>query len=135
MTADPSHCWEGEDFETRFRKVGHRVYAAAIKIFVIRPVVNLRSMTSDWKKRVMQFYDISTGDMNMMRFTELLIDIGCAEKYCRIMGTDTAPLVKEAESAYRDLDATNSNAIEYASNHLVFPIAEGSFEEGMGADD
>ena len=25
VNADPSHCWEGEDFETRFRKVGARV--------------------------------------------------------------------------------------------------------------
>ncbi|MEC8719534.1 MAG: TIM barrel protein, partial [Verrucomicrobiota bacterium] len=26
VNADPSHCWEGEDFETRFLKVGPRVY-------------------------------------------------------------------------------------------------------------
>ena len=51
------------------------------------------------------------------------------------MGTDTAPLVTEAESAYRDLDATSRNAIQYAANHLIFPVAEGSFEDGMGADD
>ena len=25
VNADPSHCWEGEDFETRFRKVGSRL--------------------------------------------------------------------------------------------------------------
>ena len=25
VNADPSHCWEGEDWETRFRKVGSRV--------------------------------------------------------------------------------------------------------------
>ena len=135
VTADPSHCWEGEDFETRFRKVGTRIYAAAVKNFVIRSGLNLRSMTSDWRKRGMQFCDIPTGDMNMMRFTELLIDIGYPENYCKIMGTDTAPLVTEAESAYRDLDATSRNAIQYTANHLIFPVAEGSFEDGMGADD
>src|SRR3982751_706394 len=27
VNADPSHCWEGEDWETRFRKVGERVPA------------------------------------------------------------------------------------------------------------
>jgi|ETNmetMinimDraft_5_1059913.scaffolds.fasta_scaffold53570_2 hypothetical protein len=79
----------------------------------------------------MQFYDIPTGDMNMMPFTELLIDIGYPENYCKIMGTDTAPLVTEAESAYRDLDATSRNAIQYTANHLIFPAAEGSFT-GMG---
>jgi sugar phosphate isomerase/epimerase len=135
VTADPSHCWEGEDFETRFRKVGDRIYAAAIKNFTIRKGVNLRSMTGDWRKRAMQFCDIPTGDMNMMRFTELLIDLGYADRYCEIMGTETAPLVTEAESAYRDLDATSANAIKYAADHLVFPIAEGSFEDGMGAED
>ena len=135
VTADPSHCWEGEDFETRFRKVAGRIYADAIKNFVIRPGVNLRSMTGDWTKRAMQFCDIPTGDMNMMRFTELLIDVGYASRYMQIMGTITAPLVTEAESAFRDLDATSANAIQYANNHLVFPIAEGSFEDGMGSED
>ena len=71
----------------------------------------------------------------MMRFTELLINIGYPESYCKIMGTDTAPLVTEAESVYRDLDATSRNAIQHTANHLIFPVAEGSFEDGMGADD
>ena len=92
-------------------------------------------MTGDWTKRAMQFCDIPTGDMNMMRFTELLIDVGYAERYMKIMGTDTAPLVTEAESAFRDLDATSTNAIQYAADHLIFPIAEGSFEDGMGSED
>ena len=135
VTADPSHCWEGEDFETRFRKVADRIYAAAVKNFFIRPGINLRSMTGDWTKRAMQFCDIPTGDMNMMRFTEFLIDVGYADRYIQIMGTETAPLVTEAESAFRDLDATSENAIQYVANHLVFPIAEGSFEDGMGSED
>ena len=53
----------------------------------------------------------------------------------KIMGTSTAPLVTEAESAYRDLDATSTNAIQYAAKELVFPIAEGTFEDGMGSED
>jgi hypothetical protein len=39
----------------------------------------------------------------------------------------------EAESAYRDLDATSANGVQYVRDHLIFPIAAGSFEEGMGA--
>ena len=37
------------------------------------------------------------------------------------------------ESAYRDLDATSANGIAYVRDNLCFPIAAGSFEEGMGA--
>ena len=39
----------------------------------------------------------------------------------------------EAESAYRDLDATSANGIQYVRDNLCFPIAAGSFEDGMGA--
>src|SRR6185436_4449970 len=41
VNADPSHCWEGEDWETRFRKVGSRVYACHVKNFVIRENIAL----------------------------------------------------------------------------------------------
>jgi hypothetical protein len=47
--------------------------------------------------------------------------------------TKTAPLIVEAESAYRDLDATSANGIEYVRDCLCFPMAAGSFEDGMGA--
>jgi hypothetical protein len=49
------------------------------------------------------------------------------------MGTKTAPLIVEAESAYRELDATSANGVEFVRDRLCFPIAAGSFEEGMGA--
>jgi len=42
-------------------------------------------------------------------------------------------LIVEAESAYRDLDATSANGIQFVRDNLIFPIASGSFEEGMGA--
>lgn len=133
VTADPSHCWEHESPEDRFRKVQDRVYAAAIKNFTIRPNVPLRNMTAQWPERAMQFVDLPSGDMNLVRFAELLIDIGYAQRYCQVMGTETAPLVVEAESAFRDLDATSSNGIAYVRDHLCFPVAGGSFEDGMGA--
>ncbi len=133
VTADPSHCWEGEDMFQRFRAVADRVYAAAVKNFVVLEGRPLRKMQGDWKTRAMQFTDLSTGDMNLMRFVELLIEIGYGERYCDIMGVDSAPLVTEAESAYRDLDATSRNAIQYTRDHLVFPVATESFEDGMGS--
>jgi hypothetical protein len=49
------------------------------------------------------------------------------------MGTKTAPLIVEAESAYRDLDATSANGIAYVRDTMCVPVAGGSFEEGMGA--
>ena len=81
----------------------------------------------------MQFVDLSTGDVNLSRYVELLVNIGYPQRYCQLMGTNTAPLVVEAESAYRDLDATSANGIQFVRDNLCFPLAAGSFEEGMGA--
>jgi sugar phosphate isomerase/epimerase len=133
VNADPSHCWEGEDWETRFRKVGPRVYACHVKNFVIRKNIPLRFMDGDWPNRAMQFVDIGSGDLNMSRYVEMLINIGYPQRYCQINKTKTAPLIVEAESAYRDLDATSANGVAYVRDHLCFPLAGGSFEEGMGA--
>jgi len=133
VNADPSHCWEGEDWETRFRKVGSRVYACHVKNFVIRPGIPLRKMAPDWPDRAMQFTDLPSGDLNMARYAEMLINIGYPNRYCHVMGTKTAPLIVEAESAYRDLDATSANGIAYVRDNLCFPVAGGSFEDGMGA--
>lgn len=133
VNADPSHCWEGEDFETRFRKVGARVMACHVKNFVIRRSMPVRMMAPNWPDRAMQFVDIPSGDLNMTRYVELMINIGYPQRYTQVMGTKTAPLVVEAESAYRDLDATSANGIAYTRDNLCFPLAAGSFEDGMGA--
>ena len=133
VNADPSHCWEGEDWETRFLKVGARIYSCHVKNFVIRPSIPLRKIESGWQKRAMQFVDIPSGDLNMQRYVELLIHVGYPQRYCEVMKAKTAPLIVEAESAYRDLDATSANGIQYVRDNLIFPIAAGSFEEGMGA--
>ncbi len=133
VNADPSHCWEGESWETRFLKVAPRIYACHVKNFVIRPGLPLRMMEPGWQKRAMQFVDIGSGDLNMSRYVELLIHTGFPQRFCKVMKTKTAPLVVEAESAYRDLDATSANGIAYVRDNLCFPLAAGSFEEGMGA--
>ncbi len=133
VNADPSHCWEGECWETRFRKVGSRIYACHVKNYVIRQGVPLRFMAGNWPDRAMQFVDIGSGDLNMSRYVEMLINVGYPQRYCQIMGTKTAPLVVEAESAYRDLDATSANGIAFVRDNLCFPLAAGSFEDGMGA--
>ncbi len=133
VNADPSHCWEGEDWETRFLKVAPRVYACHVKNFVIRKNIPVRLMKPDWSDRAMQFVDIPSGDLNMVRYAEMLIKIGYPQRYNKIMGTETAPLIVEAESAYRDIDSTSANGIQYVRDNLCFPVASGSFEDGMGA--
>jgi sugar phosphate isomerase/epimerase len=133
VNADPSHCWEGESWETRFLKVAPRVYACHVKNHVIRPGLPVRMMEGGWQKRAMQFVDIPSGDLNMTRYVELLVHFGYPQRYCAVMKTKTAPLIVEAESAYRDLDKTSANGIAYVRDNLCFPIAAGSFEDGMGA--
>jgi len=133
VNADPSHCWEGEDWETRFRKVGSRIVACHVKNIVIRKGIPLRMMAPNWPDRAMQFTDLASGDLNMNRYAEMLLHVGYPQRYCEIMGTKTAPLIVEAESAFRELDATSANGIAYVRDHLCFPAAAGSFEDGMGA--
>lgn len=133
VNADPSHCWEGEDWETRFNKVGPRVYGCHVKNYTIHQGIPLRKMESDWHHRAMQFTDLATGDLNMTRYAEVMMKIGYAKRYCDVMGTDSAPLVVEAESNYRDGDATSADGIAYVRDNLCFPVQEGSFEDAMGA--
>jgi sugar phosphate isomerase/epimerase len=132
VNADPSHCWEGENWEARFQKVGGRIYACHVKNFTVRQGLPLRMMEPSWQKRAMQFVDIPTGDINLTRYVELLIHAGYPQRYCQVMKTKTAPLIVEAESAYRDLDATSANGIRFVRDNLCFPLAAGSFEKGMG---
>jgi len=135
VNADPSHCWEGEDWETRFTHaaVKDRVYACHVKNFVVRPNVPLRRMDGNWRNRAMQFTDLGSGDLNMVRYVEMLINIGYPNRYNKIMGTETAPLIAETESNYRDPDATAIEGIQYVRDQLCFPVSEGSFEDEMGA--
>jgi sugar phosphate isomerase/epimerase len=133
VNADPSHCWEGESWEQRFLKTGSRVFAAHVKNFVVRPGFPLRAMQPNWPQRAMQFTDLGSGDLNMQRYVELLIHVGYPQRYCKVMGTQDAPLVVEAESAHKELDYCSADGVAYVRDNLCFPAAAGSFEEGMGA--
>jgi sugar phosphate isomerase/epimerase len=133
VNADPSHCWEGESWETRFLKVGPRITAAHVKNYVVRPGFPLRAMQANWPKRAMQFTDLASGDLNMQRYVELLLHVGYRDRYCKLHGCTSAPLVVEAESAHKDLDYTSANGIRYVADNLCWPAAGGSFEDGMGA--
>jgi sugar phosphate isomerase/epimerase len=133
VNADPSHCWEGESWESRFLKVGKHIYAAHVKNFVIRPGFPLRTMEPNWTRRAMQFTDLGSGDLNMQRYVELLLAVGYQDRYCKLHGCESAPLVVEAESAHKALDFCSADGIAYTAKNLCFPQAAGSFEDGMGA--
>jgi sulfate-transporting ATPase len=67
------------------------------------------------------------------RYTGGVQGTGYAKRYCEVMGTETAPLVVEAESNFRDGDATSADGIAFVRDNLCFPVAQGSFEDAMGA--
>lgn len=137
VNADPSHCWEGESWLARFEHpiVAARVVGAHVKNHRTIPGLPLRSMEPDWQKRAMQFTALHTGQLDLVAYTEMLTRIGYPTRYCEIMGTETAPLVGEAEGAFEDLDSIARKSIVYIKNELCFPIATESFEEGLGAQD
>jgi len=132
VNVDPSHCWEGESWQDRFAKVAKHCVGCHVKNHVILDGFPLRCMEPDWKRRAMQFTDLRTGAVNMARFVELMVKVGYPQAYRKLMGTETAPLVVEAESAYCELDATSADGIAYVRDNLCIDVATTSFEDGMG---
>jgi len=134
VNADPSHCWEGESWETRFGDptIASRIYGVHMKNHVIRSGMPLRCMEPAWQKRPMQFTSLDRGDIDMVRYTEAMIRAGYPGRYLEQMGEGTAPLVVEAEGAYEDLDAISAKGIQFVAEHCCFNVAAGSFEDGMG---
>lgn len=135
VNADPSHCWEGESWQARFSGVGDRVVGCHVKNHRVQDGFPLRYMEADWWFRGMQFTPLDQGDINLVEYAERMIQIGYPSRYCTLMGTETAPLVCEAEAAYRDLDDTSRAGIGYINDTLCFAVATESFEEGMGTQD
>ena len=113
--------------------VGDRVYGCHVKNKYTRPGMPLHSMVSDWTKRPMQFTALDRGDIDLVRYTEQMINVGYPQAYLGKMGKDTAPLIVEAEGAFQDLDEISANGISWVRDNLCFTVAAGSFEDGMGA--
>lgn len=135
VNADPSHCWEGEPWLDRLELTAPFVYGAHVKNHHVRPSYPRRCMAADWTDRPVQFTALDQGDIDLVRYVEELLRIGYDQRYCGLMGTETAPLVVEAEAAYRDLDDVSAAGIRYVRDQLCFPLAGRSFEEGMGVQD
>ena len=92
VNADPSHCWEGEDWETRFNKVGDRIYGCHVKNFTVHRGIALRKMDGNWHNRAMQFTDLATGDLNMTRYVEVMMKLGYHKAVLRSHGYRFCPL-------------------------------------------
>lgn len=133
VNADPSHCWEGESWETRFLKVGKYITGVHVKDHLIRPGFPLRGMCANWKDRGMQFCRLGHGQIDLVRYAQIMHQVGYAERYCKAHGVKKAPLVGEAEDAYVHLDVASSSSAGYINEKLCVPYAGRSFEDGMGA--
>ncbi len=151
VIADPTHCWAGEPWWIRFGdpRIAERICAVHLKNFHIRQFMSLLMMDPEWAKRAMQFTDLATGDLNMKRFVEFIMQIGYPARFLNLMAPPkiaadatpkladtakpkTAPLPVEAESAGEHGQSVTRKAVEYTNAELVFEPPEGSFEEGMG---
>jgi len=140
VNADPSHCWEGENWQARYNGsvcslgLAGRIYGCHMKNHHIWPGEQLRCMVPEWQYRPMQFTALDHGDIDLVRYTELMMIAGCPARYCKLMGTKTAPLVVEAEGAFENLDAISARGIQWVRDNCCFDVAAGSFEDGMGAE-
>jgi sugar phosphate isomerase/epimerase len=133
VNADPSHCWEGESWQDRFNIVGDRIDGCHRKNHVVLQGYPLRCMEPDWKERTMQFTALDRGDIDLVRYTEQMLRVGYPRNYLETMGSDTAPLVVEAEGAFEELDDISLRGIRWVHQNCCFNVAGGSFEDGMGA--
>jgi hypothetical protein len=112
--------------------------ACHVKNFVIRRGLPVRMMAPNWPDRAMQFVDIPSGDLNMTRYAELMVNIGYPQRYTQVMGTKTAPLNSawkpKAPIAILMPPARFVMASQFACGIIfVSRLAAGSFEDGMGA--
>jgi sugar phosphate isomerase/epimerase len=130
---DPTHFWAGLSWQTALKLIGHLVVIAHIKNFTVKPDVALLCADPNWPNRGMEFADLESGDINMTRYVEALAKTGYPARYCSLNGTQTAPLIVEAESAHRDGDDTSARGVRFVADKLCFSFATTSFEEGMGA--
>lgn len=131
---DPSHCWEGESWQTRLEKVEALIYGCHMKNHHVRPGHPLRCMVPDWPNRPMQFTQLAHGDIDLVRVTDELIRCGYVTRYREIHKSETAPLIVEAEGAFENLDEVSAKGIDYVFDHCCYEVAAGSFEAGMGAE-
>lgn len=135
VNGDPSHCWENERWEGRTRAVAELIYMSHVKNHYVKPGHPLRCMIPGWPERPMQFTFLHDGDINLLRYAELLIETGYPERFRELYGLDeddTVPLGVEAEGAFAQKEWVTMRGVEYVNKELCFPRASGSFQDDMG---
>lgn len=133
--ADPSHCDEGEGWEERFTHpaVAPRIVIAHVKNFRRRLGVFAGRMTGVWGERSKEFATHGDGEVNLIQYAEVLAATGYHNRFCRITGRPTAPLVSEAEVARQDQLAATIDGIGWVRDYMLIIPSKVSFEDGMGA--
>lgn len=138
VNADCSHCWDGEDFRTRFELLGDLVVMNHVKDHRMVRGRSRRSMKSKWAERGMRFTMLGRGDLDLYDYVALLMEIGYPKRYRDLFGLPedaSVPLVSEAEDNIPDLDFAAAAGVRYIAENLCFPAAKGSFEDEMGAQE
>lgn len=135
VNADCSHCWEGEDWRTRFTRVGPRVVGCHVKQYEVIGGMPVRSMEPDWRQRGMRFtrLDKQAVGVDLLAYAELMEQTGYPARYMALHGTESAPLVGEAESATEDLDVVAADAVKHIGQRLCYIPAGEAFDKAIGA--
>jgi sugar phosphate isomerase/epimerase len=135
VIADGSHCWENEDIDARFDRVGHLVDAVHVKDHKVVPGESLSSMEPDWKFRGMYFEKLGLGDLDLHRYVQIMMACGYPQRYRAIQKLPddaTVPLVVEAESAFAGLDEASTDGVAFVRENFCGDWATVSFEKAMG---
>jgi len=138
VNADGSHCWDGEDFRTRFERLHDRVVMNHVKDHHVLRGRSRRSMKADWADRGMRFTMLGRGDLDLYDYVALLMEVGYPERYRALFGLsedDSVPLVSEAEDNVPTLDFAASSGVRWIAGNLCFPAATVSFEDLMGTQE
>jgi sugar phosphate isomerase/epimerase len=135
VIADGSHCWEGEGIEARYDRVGHLVDAVHVKDHKVVQNESLSSMEPDWKKRGMYFEKLGFGDLDLLRYVQIMAASDYPQRYRAIQklpDDTTVPLVVEAESAFAGLDEASAEGVAFVTANFCGDWATVSFEKELG---
>ncbi len=135
VNADATHCWENEDFHSRFRLVGDDVFGVHAKDNEIIPGISLSSMEKDWKKRAMRFRKLGRGTIKLDQYVHLMMEVGYVRRFRalqKLPETATVPIVAEAEDAFEPLDVVSAEAATYIKTNYCVDFATVSFEKNLG---
>lgn len=110
---DPSHCWAGESWTSRFNSpfVAPRVVGSHAKNFKFLEGASTLMISEDWSRRGHQFCSHGEGEVNLVSYAKLLLSLGVGERFCAITGGEVMPMYSEAEDSILPLTAPAPNLL------------------------